>query len=264
MTRRQDGAEGVTRERVLDHAGRLGCVAACGGDGTVQQVARTLAGFRQQLGEETPTLGLIPAGRCNDLARALSLNRRVEEAARIIVQGRAAALDLGRVNDRTFCTVATMGFDAAVSRFVDQMRMPLTGTPAYLYGALRVLAGFRAPEVVLEGDFGRRAGRFFMISTANTSTYGGAIPIAPHADPTDGLLDVCIIEDDGKARTVQTLVRVIRGRHEGRRGVSLLRTRTLRIECDASNELWADGEWVARSPALLEACPGEIRIMLPA
>lgn len=256
-------AEAITRSAVAEAPARFGCVAACGGDGTVQQVAHVLAGMRAELGDETPVLGLIPAGRCNDLANALGLRLGPEEAARVIAEGRAMALDLGCVNGRHFCTVATMGFDATVSRFVDGMKMPLTGTPAYLYGALRVLMRYRSPQVSLEGDFGTRSGRLFMVSTANTTTYGGAIPVAPLASATDGLLDICILDDAPKVRLVQTLLKVIAGKHEGRSGVHLLKTRTLHIKTDRPLELWADGERVAETPAKLEVAASAIRIFVP-
>ncbi|MCC7292027.1 MAG: diacylglycerol kinase family lipid kinase [Phycisphaerales bacterium] len=256
-------AEAFTRSAIVESPGRFGCVAACGGDGTVQQVAHVLADLRAELGDETPALGLIPAGRCNDLASALGLRLGPAEAARVIAEGRAMALDLGRVNGRHYCTVATMGFDAAVSRFVDGMKMPLTGTPAYLYGALRVLMRYASPQVSMEGDFGSRSGRLFMVSTANTATYGGAIPVAPRASPTDGLLDVCILDDAPKLRLVRTLLKVIAGKHEERKGVHLLRTRSLHITADRPLELWADGERVAETPAKLEAAASAIRIFVP-
>ncbi|GMU37383.1 MAG: diacylglycerol kinase family lipid kinase [Phycisphaerae bacterium] len=256
-------AERLVREYVTGEGGRVRRVIACGGDGTIQQVARALAELSPSLGADAPALGVIPAGRCNDLARALRIPLDVTLAARVLTAGREAALDLAAVNGRTYCTVATMGFDAAVSRFVDRMRMPLKGTPAYLYGALRVLARYHAPHMTLEGDFGRRQGRIFMISTANTSSYGGAIPIAPDARPDDGVLDICIIEHRPLPEIVATLISAVRGRHAGRRGVELLRTRELRIQTDRACELWADGESIAEAPATIRVLPAAIRVVLP-
>ena len=52
---------------------RPACIVVCGGDGTVQEVANALAYARESLGESTPLMGLAPAGRCNDFARALGI-----------------------------------------------------------------------------------------------------------------------------------------------------------------------------------------------
>lgn len=257
------GAEEAVRRWVLEYEGHIGCVAACGGDGTVQQVAAALVGLHDELGDATPMMALLPAGRCNDLARALGLNLPPVETARLIIRGCARSFDVGRINGRVYCTVATLGFDAAVSRYVDGMRLPLSGTSAYLYGALRVLMNFEAPQVTLEGDFGQRSGRMYMVSTANTATYGGAIRIAPGATPTDGMLDVCIVDDAPRARLVATLLAVVRGRHVGRPGVHLLRTQTLRITSDRPLELWADGEHRGATPAEIRVQPAALRIIMP-
>ena len=57
-----------------------------------------------------------------------------------LLGGEPQFVDLGRANGRYFCTVAALGVDADVSSYVDAMQLPLRGTPAYVVGALRVLA----------------------------------------------------------------------------------------------------------------------------
>jgi len=239
------------------------CVAACGGDGTIQEVAGALARRCVSGDADVPSLGLIPAGRCNDFARALGVPLDADGITSVLAGGTPRPIDLGKVNDRYFCTVATAGIDAEVSRFVDGMRLPLTGTPAYLYGAVRVLMGYEAPCMVIEGDFGRVEGRFFLASSANTSSYGGAIPIAPGAVPTDGLLDVCLIRAMSKLRAVSFVPIVLRGRHAKEPEVRLLKSKSLRIESAKSIELWADGEQIAETPAHIEIVPSAVRVLLP-
>ncbi|MBI4718621.1 MAG: diacylglycerol kinase family lipid kinase [Planctomycetes bacterium] len=258
---------GDARQRALDGCRHghdaLACVAACGGDGTVQEVADALAAIRAERGDAAPALGLIPAGRCNDFARALSIPRTAEGMADTIAGGRRVRLDLGRVSDRHFCTVATLGLDAEVTGFVERMRMPLRGTVAYIYGAVRVLMRYRPPVVRLEGDFGVIEQAVFLASTANTFSYGGAIPIAPGASPTDGELDLCVIDALPRRRALAMIPRVLLGRHGGRREVRLLRTRRLRIDADAPLQLWADGEPVGRTPLEIAVAAGAINAIVP-
>lgn len=239
------------------------CIVVAGGDGTIQDVANVLAASPQPEVSARPALGLVPAGRCNDFARALRMPADPASIAEVLATGTPQAVDLGCVNGRYFCTVATAGIDAQVSRFVDRLRMPLRGTPAYIYGALRVLVRFVPPRVRIEGDFGRIDKAVFLASTANTSSYGGAIEIAPGADPTDGQLNLCIIEAMSRLRALGLVVAVLARRHASWKQVSLLTARHLRIETDTPQEIWADGEKIAVTPATIHVAPAAIRVMRP-
>ncbi len=233
-------------------------VIACGGDGTVQEVANALAGTAARM-------GLLPTGRCNDFARELGLAADVEAAAEVIAKGESRALDLGRAGGRFFCTIAALGFDAAVSRFVDdEMRLPLKGTPAYLYATLRVLLRYRPVEVRMRGDFGMFEGPIFLVANANTSAYGGAIRIAPDARPDDGLLDICVIKPASRLRLLRLLPRAMRGNHGAAPEVEFLRTQRLEITSEQPTEVWADGEPIGHTPILLEAVPQALHVLVPA
>lgn len=261
------------------HSQRPACVVACGGDGTIQEVANALAPLKATMGDQCPLLGVAPAGRCNDFATVLGIPRDPEAIADTLLEGATRPIDLGRVTPtagprpstdrrsapagRYFCTVATLGVDAQVSSFVDRMRVPLRGTPAYVYGALRVLARYRPCHVHIEGDFGIIDRPVFLASTANTSMYGGAIPIVPQADPADGLLDLCVIDTVSRLRAFSMLPIVMAGRHAHRAGVTFLRTRRLTIDTPAPAELWADGERIGQTPTTIDIAPAAVQVIVP-
>lgn len=251
-------AERIARE-AAGSTSRPGCVVACGGDGTIQEVVNALA----DAADETP-LGLAPAGRCNDFGRALGILREAGAISEILLHGQARPVDLGRLNGRYFCTVATAGVDAEVSDFVDTMKMPLRGTPAYLYGAIRVLVGYRYKSMRIEGDFGVVERPLLLASSANTSCYGGAIRIAPQASPTDGLLDICYVDKMSRLAAMRLLPTLLSGRHGERPEVHFARTRRMTIHTDPPMTLWADGERVATTPATIDVVPKAIKVILPA
>lgn len=240
----------------------LHCVVACGGDGTVQEVANALASFRREGASRCPSLALAPAGRCNDFARALGVSTDPTAIGDVISRGVSTPVDLGSVNGRFFCTVATLGIDAEVARFVDRGIVLLRGTAAYIYGAARVLATYRAKSVRLEGDFGVIEGPVFLASTANTSSYGGSIIIAPDAVPTDGLLDLCIVDVVPRWRAPWLVLAILRNRHRHHRHVRFIRTSTLDIASAEPLEIWADGEPIATTPATIKVHPGAIEVLL--
>jgi diacylglycerol kinase (ATP) len=263
-TSRRGEAEQIIRQISTDKTMRPDCVVACGGDGTMQEVANALASLAPLLADTCPVMGLAPSGRCNDFARALGVPSSPEAIADVLITGEACPVDLGRVNGRYFCTVATAGVDAEVSAYVDSMRVPLRGTIAYLCGALCVLSRYRPRNLRIVGDFGVIDRAVFLASTANTSSYGGAIRIAPGAVPTDGLLDLCIIDQVSKLRALALIPMVLLGRHGSEPEVQLIQTKRLTIDSgDTPIELWADGERIAHTPATIEIVPGAVRVVVP-
>jgi YegS/Rv2252/BmrU family lipid kinase len=270
-TSHQGEGELIAHEALAGAASRPGCIVACGGDGTIQEVVNAIiadpsaAATPDGHSPDRPAacLGLAPAGRCNDFARALSIRKDPQLIADTLLTGRRCAIDLGRVNGRCFCTVVTAGIDAEVSRYVDTMRMPLKGTIAYIYGAMCVLARYKAPMVRIEGEFGAVEGPIFLASSANTSSYGGAIPIAPGASPVDGLLALCIIRAMPRWKALLLVPQVLLGRHTRLPGVQLVATQGVKIESPERLQLWADGELVAETPATIEVLPRAIDVMLP-
>ncbi len=283
----------IATDACNDDSQRPACVVACGGDGTIQEVANALSDWKAatfgtgsaSAADPCPTLGVAPGGRCNDFATVLGIPNDAGKIAETILRGVPVPIDLGRITSdeqrsitkspgrqitkslspsRYFCTVATLGVDAQVSGFVDRMRLPLKGTPAYVYGAIRVLSRYRPSHVRLEGDFGVIQRPVFLATSANTSTYGGAIPIAPEADPTDGLLDLCVIDSVSRIRAFSMIPIVMAGRHVNREGVHFIRTRRVSMATQQPAEIWADGECIGETPATIDIVPAAVRVMLPA
>ncbi|MEK6677051.1 MAG: diacylglycerol kinase family protein [Planctomycetota bacterium] len=262
-TRGRGDAERIAFAAIESDRERPTCIVACGGDGIISEIAHVLATARSSLGDQCPTMALAPAGRCNDFAKALRVPQKRDVIASLITNGVAKPIDLGWVNGRHFCTVAAFGIDAAITRYVDTTPMPLRGTPAYLVATLRVLKVFAPPTITIEGPFGRMERQILVASVANTPTYGGAIPIAPQADATDGQLDICLIDPVSKFRILTLLPRILLGRHSHQPEVLFLRTSKLTLESSRPLEIWSDGEPISSTPATIQVVPAALRVMLP-
>lgn len=240
-------------------AGGYDAVIVCGGDGTLQEVATALAGT-------TMPMGIIPQGRCNDFARTVGMSRRdsPERLARVFLEGKVRAMDLGRVGTQCFLTVATLGFDSEASRFVETRRLWLRGTAAYLYAVIRVLLHFRFPVVRLQGEFGRFEGRILLAATANTPSYGGAMMIAPGAVPDDGKFHITVVEQVSRLTVLRMLPRVMRGMHVTHPRVRVLTSAWVAYETPQA-PLWvcADGESLCQTPCCFEVWPQALRVLTP-
>jgi diacylglycerol kinase (ATP) len=231
-------------------------LVACGGDGTLHEVAAGLAG-------SGTALAVLPAGRGNDFAAALGLARDVDAVARVTLEGRPAHVDLGELDGRPFCTVAGTGFDAEVARHVARGAHRGAGRWAYLVGALRRIMTYPAPRLRLEGDFGVREGRYLLAAFANTSRYGAGIRIAPGARADDGLLDCILVADLPRLTALRVLPSTYTGGHLRRPEVEVLRTAALRVEADRPVPLVADGEVLGELPAMVRVRPRALAVLTP-
>jgi YegS/Rv2252/BmrU family lipid kinase len=231
-------------------------IIGCGGDGTLQEIATALEGSNS-------ALGILPLGRCNDFGRAVGICRSkpTDQLVDTWMSGRTRLVDLGACGERRFLTVATLGFDSEVSQFVERRKMWLKGTAAYIYGVLRVLMAFRAPEVRIRGDFGQFEGRILLAATGNTSCYGGKMEIVPGAQPDDGLLHLCLIQSVSKLHVLRMLPAVMKGRHIHDPAVRIVTSRTIEIETTEPQWICADGETLAQTPCRFEVRHAALRLL---
>ena len=256
-TSRPGDAEGLARKAVEE--GSVG-VLACGGDGTLHEVINGVMGHPLASGV---IVGIIPAGRCNDFAAAMDLPKTAEGVADLILVGDSRQIDLGIAGHRYFATVATLGFDSAVSQYVADGHVPrmLSGTPAYVYAIFAQLLRYKDAKVHLMGEGFDYSGRIFLTATANTPQYGGNMKIAPGAEPEDGMLDVCLVKSVSRREVVMMLPRVFNGGHLKNPAVSMHRVKRLQIETEAPMPIWADGERVAETPAEISVVPKALNLL---
>lgn len=231
-------------------------IAACGGDGTIHEIVGAIANSDLEM-------GLLPCGRGNDFARAMNIPTKWDHAAEILVTGITRRIDLGRVNDRYFCTIATMGFDSEVARLVYNKAVPLTGTAGYVYGVIKTLIGYKGITAKLAGDFGTIEQSILLTATGNTRSYGGGMNIVPEAVPDDGLLDVCCVRMMSPFQILRLLPKVFWGGHTADPRVTISRTKWLTIETPEPVWLFADGEPVCRTPAEIRVAEKALTVLCP-
>lgn len=250
---------GEALNKASSNSDELLCIVPCGGDGTVQEAVNALLAKPHSGG----LLGFAPAGRCNDFASTFGIRSNLDQVVNVLLAAKTRRVDVGRINGRYFCTIAAMGFDAAVSRYVNDARLPLTGTGAYIFGTLRVLLTFKPVAVRLKYDDSTVEEELFLVASANTPSYGGKMRIAPQADVTDGLLDICIVSKTSRVGGLNLLRAVLRARHGELAGVRFVRAGAIEIETADRQEVWADGEYVTETPVRIEAVRRALQVIVP-
>lgn len=162
-------------------------IAAVGGDGTINEVAKCMIGKEQ-------TLVIIPFGSGNGLARHLGLPFKVEKLVKdVINNGRRYKIDTATMNGVPFISLAGIGFDAMIADYFakDENRGFLT----YAKLITEKYPNYRQKEytLILDDKTTIECKPFF-VTFANSSQFGYNAEISPKASVQDGLLDVCIFK----------------------------------------------------------------------
>lgn len=160
-------------------------VVAVGGDGTVNEVARSLV-------HTQTALGIIPCGSGNGLARHLCIPIDQRKALQLINECCIESFDYGLINGLPFFCTCGMGFDAFISlKFAEAgKRGPIT----YIENVLKEGLRYRPETYEIVDENGTTCHRAFLIACANASQYGNNAYIAPGATMKDGQMDVIIME----------------------------------------------------------------------
>lgn len=179
--------KGHGAELAQDAAARgVDIVIVAGGDGTVNEVASVLM-------HTDTSLGIIPCGSGNGLARTLGISMDFDKAIDTIARNTPYAIDCGVADGKPFFCTFGVGFDAAVTeKFSNAKRR---GKMQYVRSALLEYLNFSPDHYALEIDGEIYTEEAFQIAVCNASQYGNNAYIAPKASLSDGLLDVTVIRN---------------------------------------------------------------------
>jgi diacylglycerol kinase (ATP) len=262
IERHGDGAEVFVTERhghareLAKSAVRRGArlVMAWGGDGTINEVASALA-F-----DEVP-LGIIPAGSGNGLAGELGISRRPEVAIASALAAVPRAIDVGEIDGHLFVNVAGVGFDAYVAAAFNAPGNRRRGLLGYVRLGCRALVTYVPRHYCLDLDGARSESRAVLIGVANGAQYGNNARIAPSATVDDGLLDLIVVEESSRLRTLLNVPRLFSGAAERVRGYRSAKIRRGSIESDGPIDFHVDGEPMKGGASLkIRVHPGALMI----
>lgn len=236
----------------IERGARL--VIAWGGDGTVSEVGSALA-------FSGTALGIVPAGSGNGLARELRVDPDPERAIVQAIQAVPRAMDVGEMEGRLFLNLAGIGFDAHVAEAFADPRNIRRGFLRYAAIAARALWSYQAAEYSITTSAGQRTVRAVLVTVANSAQFGNGAYIAPGARVDDGKLDLVVLEERARWRTVVQLPRLFTATIDRVVGCSIARVESATIEGDRPMLFHVDGEPVAGGTRLrARVHPGALRI----
>lgn len=256
QTTRPGDAEAAARASVIKG---VEFIVAVGGDGTLHEVVNGVLG-------SNATIGLIPFGTGNDLARALGLYGSLEIACDALVNGPTVRADVGKIrghgteDERHFLVICGTGFIASTAKTVNQGVRFLSGALAYVWGAIVTLWHFKPFILTVRTEHGERCTTAMFVSVSNVATTGGGMQIAPDAAMNDGVLDICLVAKVGKIALLRQLANVFKGTHVNHPAVEMIQAQRIELIADPPQPLLIDGEVLGTTPATISILPGALKI----
>lgn len=254
LTERAGHARDIARV-ALDAGASL--VIAWGGDGTINEVASTLAESR------TP-LGIIPAGSGNGFANELGLDSDPVTALDVAFSGRDRTIDGGEIDGRRFFNIAGTGFDAAVAEQFNKQAFGRRGMGPYVRIGLRELFRYQGRRYRLAFDGEEVVCDALLVAFANGREYGNRIRLAPGAKMDDGKLEAIVVYDRSPLSRLWSSRFLAAGRMERTPGVLFRAVEAATIEAEGDIVYHVDGEvGRARGRVEVRVLPAALIVRVP-
>ncbi|MGE5652689.1 MAG: diacylglycerol/lipid kinase family protein [Bacillota bacterium] len=246
----------------------FGRIVAVGGDGTVNEVVEGLANLPDTV---QPVLGIVGLGTGNDLIKTLGIPLDPKMAIERLQNGSEIQIDLGSVRyidfqsepqQRYFANIAALGFAADVVVATNAMGKWLRGTLPYLLGLAKTFATFRNQPMRISYDGRIWQGMSSLAVIANCQYFGGGMKVAPQADPSDGFLDLVILENLSKAELARHFPKVYRGDHLQIPQVKTLRGRQIEITSETTCLFQVEGDVVGTTPVSINVVPRRLKVIV--
>ncbi|WP_267384061.1 lipid kinase [Cyanobacterium sp. uoEpiScrs1] len=243
-------------ELIRRHQDSIDLVIVGGGDGTLNAIVDSLVDMKLPL-------GILPLGTANDLARTLKIPLAVDQACRVIAQGKLKYIDLGCVNGKYFFNVASLGLSVEITGKLSKGAKRRWGILAYAITALQVIGQTRPfnAEIVVNDKSVRV--KTIQIAVGNGRFYGGGMAIAKDATIDDQRLDLYSLELNYWWQIFPLLWRLPQGQHGVLPWVRTIEGETMEIYTRKSYSINTDGEITSQTPAAFRVIPQALGVLVP-
>lgn len=249
---------GETTDLARANATNADILIAVGGDGTVSDVITGSVG-------NAITIGIIPAGSTNMIAKELGIPRNIQQAAEIAFGGgQVRAIDVARVGDSTTCVhMIGAGYDAEIMARVDPALKRRLRWVAYLPPAIRLLRypGFNA-TITVDGKTIRRHARLVLCALGGSFIHP-RFRVGEGIDRTDGWIEVCLWDPPGLLATLTSLGWIAMGKPGRSRWLRQTRGKRIALSADRPVPLEVDGDHIGELPTVIQILEEQVTVFVP-
>lgn len=230
-------------------------VACAGGDGTVNFLAKLLAG--------TPiSLLIIPCGSANGMAKELQIDGRIPEAFALLSKGKAKKIDLLKVNGTICVHLADVGLNARiVKRFSRDKKRGIITYAKHLLNEVFLIKHYR---FFIKEAGNEKMYKAVSLTFANASQYGTGAVINSEGKLDDGIFELVIVKPFPRIQLLSIAWKMFTGKLNNSEYVTVLPCRDAEVRCTKKTTLQVDGEVIAKVNKIrIEMLPGALSVIVP-
>jgi diacylglycerol kinase (ATP) len=227
-----------------------------GGDGTLNAAVEAIV-------DTQLTLGILPLGTANDLAKTLGIPNSLPEACQIIANGKSRRIDLGSVNGKYFFNVASLGLSVNITQQLTKEIKQRWGIFAYAAIAFQVVWKSRPFSAEIHINDQSIRVKTVQIAVGNGRYYGGGMAVVHDAAIDDQRLDLYSLEIDHWWQILPFLPAMRQGRHIDWPNVRALQGQEIIVYTRKLHSINTDGEITTHTPALFRVIPQAIAVLVP-
>jgi len=234
-------------------------IVAVGGDGTVNEIARSMVG-------KDVILGFIPTGSGNGLAHHLRISSRISKAIQIINKGHSLRVDTLKINEHICISIAGIGFDGLIAELFD--RSSRRGFFPYLHYVTKSYALYK-PQIYYIEEKGKEKEEHeaILVSIANSSQWGFNVKISPEASMEDGCADICLMKKPNFIMFPFSTTALLAGTlHKNKKAIRIYRLSecTIYTKDNIKQPCHIDGDPIERQNKLtVKVLPRSLQIIIP-
>jgi diacylglycerol kinase (ATP) len=208
---------------------------AVGGDGTINEIAKSLIGTDFNL-------AILPLGSGNGLARHNKIPMDLKLALTLLNNPTIQRIDTCMLNDMPFINMSGVGFDAHIGKLFAENKHNKRGFSSYINTTLNEFINYKAQKYIIKADGKLLEEEAFLVSFANSSQYGNNAFIAPKASMTDGMVDICIMKPFPPVNIISLGFRLFNKSLNDSAYFKTIKAREIELIRDKSGEIHVDGE----------------------
>ena len=212
------------------------CIVACGGDGTINEVASCLINTKIKL-------GIIPVGSGNGLASNLHIPKEIKKATEIIRNGNSQTIDVGQVNEHYFFSNMGIGIDAhIIKKYETYKKRTLI---AYIKASVTSSFQFKPIQTVLAFNNQIINTNSFLLFISNSNEMGYGMSLTPKASLQDGWLDLVVVSKLNFINKLILGMYVLSNKVEKFKNAqhSLIQKMSIKIPNKINTDIQIDGEY---------------------
>ena len=234
-------------------------IYACGGDGTLNELANGVAGF------DNVAITVYSGGSGNDFAKLFDDPKAFFDLHRLM-DAEEVTFDLIRCNNDYSLNICSVGLDARIGTDVSNYkRLPLLhGFRAYAASTVVNVVRGIAEHYVVEVDGETYDDEFTFVCVCNGRYYGGGFNPVPEADPTDGKLDVLLVKKVSRTQVPFLIGKYKDGRYRELHDVAkYIKAESVKVICDKPTAICVDGELRTATEVEMTVAKEKIRFFYP-